>query len=358
MSGSYIAEERAYLWLCACTDTDLHEKTALLRAAGSPLKLFENAEEIFPAVLQNGAERLQGGYHVREEAIEKHIAHLEERGYFAVMPFSDDYPESLRQISSPPLVLYGAGNRALLAKRKFCVVGSRITPAWAEKLGRDLAAELAEKFAVVTGLAEGGDAAAIAGALPSGNLIVVLPCGLDECYPAAHASLKQKIAERGLLLSELPPAECAKKYSFHARNRILAGLAEGVLVLSAAKRSGTLITANCALDFGRDVFALPHNVGAAHGEGCNDLIRKGAFLVTQAEDILSVYGMEPAVRETAELTEEERRVLAVLRERGEAHLAELAGRADLRVFEASAILSSLEIKGLAVKSGGNKYSAV
>lgn len=348
-------DERAYLWLCACTETDYRERVALLRAAPSPAALMERAEEYFSAAGIAG-EKYSTAREAREKEADTFLSSMEEQNSFAVTLLSEDYPESLKAISLPPLVLYGRGKRELLSRRKFCIVGSRITPPWAEKLGKAISAELAEKFVIVTGLAEGGDLAAIEGALSSGNLISVLPCGLDECYPAAHVSVKDRIVRAGLVLTELPFGESAKKYSFHARNRILAGLAEGVLVLSAAMRSGALITAGCALDFGRDVFALPHNVGVLSGEGCNDLIRKGAYLATGAEDILSVYGMAPAESVAVDLKEDEKKVLAILRESGEAHLAEIAKRADLLIHEASAILSSLEIKGVAVKSGGNKYS--
>lgn len=352
---AYTKDERAYLWLCACTKTDYRERVALLRAAPSPALLMEEAEEYFPAA-GIAREKFSGARDAREREADEFLAYLEAQNAFAVTLLSEDYPASLKAISLPPLVLYGRGKRSLLESRRFCIVGSRITPPWAEKLGKELSKELAKKFTIVTGLAEGGDLAAIEGALPSGNLISVLPCGLDLCYPAAHVSVKARVEEAGLVLSELPFGETAKKYSFHARNRILAGLSEGVLVLSAAMRSGALITANCALDYGRDVFALPYNVGVLSGEGCNDLIKKGAYLATGDEDILSVYGMAPAEAVAVDLKDDERRVLDILRESGEMHLAEIAKRADLLIHEASAVLSALEIKGVAVKSGGNKYS--
>lgn len=354
----YTADERAYLWLCACTKTEYRERVALMRAAPSPAALLEAPERWFPSVCEGARRYRHDDRTAREREVDEFIASLEKKGYFAVTLLSEDYPEEMKHITLPPLVLYGAGRRELLKKRRFCIVGSRITPPWAEKLGRTIAEELSERFAIVTGLAEGGDLAAIEGGMSANSLIVVLPCGLDRCYPAAHASLKEKVKSRGLLLSELLPDEDAKKYSFHARNRILAGLSEGVLVLSAAKRSGTLITANCALDFGRDVFALPHNVGSAQGEGCNDLIKKGAYLVTSSEDIFSVYSLERTPKKKLELTPEEERVLNVLRDHGELHAAAIAEKAGLKIFEASAVLSALEIKGAAVKSGGNHYSAV
>ena len=190
----------------------------------------------------------------------------------------------------------------------------------------------------MTGLAEGGDLSAVRGALPCGKIVSVLPCGLDECYPAAHASVKEEIVRSGLLLSEYPFREKTRKYSFHARNRILAGLCKGVLVLSAGEKSGALITANTALEYGRDVFAVPYNPGIAQGIGCN--------------------GIVPQEEKTVPLAPEEERLYGILREEGELHTAVLAERAGLPVYETAAVLSALELKGLVVKAGGNRYSCV
>ena len=286
------------------------------------------------------------------------VARMEEAGIFAVTLLSADYPAALAAIPDPPPVLYGMGNRALLQRRKFCIVGSRILPAWAEKTGRTIAEALSKQFAVVTGFAEGGDRAAIDGAIASGSLICVLPTGVDIAYPAAHTALRREVAKRGLLLSEAAPGAKAQKFSFYARNRILAGLSEGVLVLAAGERSGTLITAHRALDYGREVFALPHNVGAAQGVGCNEMIKAGAWLCTSAKDVFAAFGMETEESPAAALSDREQRLLSVLRETGGQHIAVLAERAGIPVFEASAVLSSLEMKGFAVRAGGNRYSPV
>lgn len=353
-------DELGIVWLCGCTELDKRECAALLRAAKSPARLLEDYEKIAPAVIRSPKARLYKERGIRFAAAEGLVKELEKEDVFPVTVLDGDYPESLKNIASPPLLLYGKGERALLRERKFCIVGSRVTPPWAESLGRTIAEALSSRFCIVTGLAEGGDSAAIQGALPSGNLISVLPCGLRECYPASHAGLKEKIARSGLLLSEYPLSEGVKKYTFHERNRLLAGLSEGVLVLSAGEKSGALITANCAAEFGRDVFALPYRPNEARGAGCNDLLKKGASLVTEAEDILSFYGFEKEPPKKEEkgpvLSAEERRVYEVLREGGELHTSVLAERAGLRIFEVSAVLSSLEIKGLAVKAGGNRYS--
>ena len=354
----YSEDERALIWLCACTGLDRRVCAALLRAAPSPVILFRDFEKFFEEVVKTTEIGVyKKGISSREGEIEDFLAALDKKGYFAVTVLSEDYPEALKA-ADPPIVLYGVGRRELLKERKFCIVGSRLTPPWAAKRGQALSERLSGRFAIVTGLAEGGDLAAIRGALPSGKLICVLPHGLDECYPAAHASYKEEIRKKGLLLSEYLPAEKTKKYNFAARNRILAGLSEGVLVLSAGKRSGALMTAGYAAEFGRDVFAFPYSLGTAQGEGCNELIKHGAYLCTGEEDVFECYGMAPQSKPQVPLSEEEARVLDVLQDGEEQHAAIIAERAGLQIYEITAVLSALELKGLAVKLGGNRYQAL
>lgn len=351
--------ERALLWLAACTPFDYRERVTLLHAAKRPEALFHEFEKFSNSVLKGGKNGVYNNDRAtRERETDEAIARLKAKNRFAVTYASEDYPASLKAVADAPIVLFGEGNRELLKKEKFCIVGSRMTPPWAEKAGKKIAGELTEKFVIVTGLAEGGDSAAIAGALESGKLICVMPCGLDECYPASHAHLKAKIKEKGLLLSEFPFGERVQKGSFHARNRILAALSEGVLIISAGLKSGTVITANRAFDYGRDLFVFPYNLGVKQGEGCNELIKKGAYIATDVDDIFFQYGFAPPEKQTPTLGAEEARIMEVLSESGELHAAVIAEKANMQIYEAAATLSSLEIKGLVIKSGGNKYSAL
>ena len=351
----YSQEERAIIGLCMTADEG--RLPALARALAEVC--LPAAQKICVSVIESAAKRVYKDEPLPSAAEQDAaIARLTARNMFAVTLVGADYPAALRAIPDPPPVLYCMGRRELLAKRKFCIVGSRILPAWAEKTGKTISASLSRQFVIVTGIAEGGDCAAIDGALAGGNLICVLPNGLDIAYPAAHASLQREVARRGLLLSEYAPGVKTKKYAFHARNRILAGLSEGVLILAAGVRSGTIITAHCALEYGRELFALPHNVGVAQGEGCNEMIKAGAWLCTCAGDIFAAYGMEAEEKPRVQLSEKEERLLAVLKEAGELHAAVLAERAGIPVFEAQAILASLEMKGLAVRAGGNRFSAI
>ena len=285
---------------------------------------------------------------------------LEKKGIFCITRLSADFPSDLSLFPANPVLFYCMGNGELLKKRKFAVVGSRKTVPWARALTERISAALSEHFVIVTGIAEGGDAAAIKGALHGGkgaNLICVLPYGLDWVYPRSHASLLKEIAREGLLITEHKPSVKAQKFLFPVRNRIIAELSEGVLVVGAAKRSGAAITARYAAEYGKDVFAVPYNPGIKEGEGCNALLKLGALLTESEEDILSYYGLEYKTQKN-DVSQEEQRILDVLRENGELHVEKLAAALTLPVYVLSGTLSGLEVKGLVVRSGGNRYSVV
>lgn len=265
---------------------------------------------------------------------------------------STDYPDNLHHVKDPPIVLYTRGNTELLKQRIFCVVGSRRTSAQMLEVCKAISERLTDCFVVATGIADGADSAAALGALESGKVICALPCG----HGYSSATLR-KVEERGLSISEFLPGTRIQEYTFSMRNRILAGLSDGVLVVSAAVHGGALSTAAYAVEYGKDVFAFPYSVGISSGEGCNKLIKEGAFLCAGAEDIFSVMGIDykSGVKEV-ELNDDERTVLSYLKEEGEMHAEKLAEAAGKKLFELTAICSSLEIKGLIVRVGGNKYA--
>ena len=286
---------------------------------------------------------------------DKLLASLDKIKIKCVTVKSAGYPENLRHIKSPPLVLYARGNCELLKERVFCIVGSRRSTPQALEACKAMASRLSEHFVVATGIADGADTAAALGALDTGRVICVLPCGHDYSSP-----LLRKVESKGLTISEFPPATRTQSYTFSMRNRVLAGMSEGVLVVSAGLRGGALSTAAYAADYGKDVFAFPYSLGIASGEGCNNLIKSGAFLCDCAEDILSAMGVDCAFGggQEVELDEDERAVVTLLREEGEMHAEKLAAATGKKLFELTAVCSSLEIKGLVVRIAGNKYAAI
>lgn len=268
---------------------------------------------------------------------------------------SPSFPPLLRSTYDPPpgLFLRGTGDSELLARPAVAVVGARSCTSYGSQVARLLGRELAAAgLVVVSGLARGVDGEAHRGALDSGGLTVaVLGCGIDRIYPASHRELASRIEEHGLLVSEFAPGVEPAPWRFPARNRIIAGLALATVIVEARERSGALITADLALEAGREVFAVPGEITSALANGTNRLLQLGAAPLTRPADVLEALGIvlpEPA---TLSLSEAARGVLAVL----EAHAAsadELIRKFRGDAAAVSAALSELELAGLAAESGG------
>lgn len=198
------------------------------------------------------------------------------------------YPPGLLEMSDPPPLLYAAGRLDLLTRPALAIVGSRSATRQGEATAEAFAAGLARAgLSIVSGLALGIDAAAHRGALEAGGgTIAVVGTGADVIYPAAHRALTARIREHGLVLSEVPLGTPAIAFNFPRRNRLIAGLSRGVLVVEAALRSGSLITARLAAEQGREVFAIPGSIHSPVAKGCHRLIREGAKLVESVQDVL------------------------------------------------------------------------
>ena len=271
------------------------------------------------------------------------------------------YPKAWRALSDAPEALYAVGNTQLLSSRTFTAVGSRQITASAVKWSAETAKELSHTFTLVTGTAEGGDGAIVEGALAgSGNVICVLAGGFKH-IPQGNLLALERVAKRGLLLSPYPVDTPVRNFSYEYRNKLLASLTEGTLVVSAGEKSGALITAKWARKFEKPLFALPYFPSTATGAGCNALLKTGALLVENAEDIFEYYGIRRAQEEEKQkpsLTAEEEAFYNALTVEGEMHVATLSQKTGVPVFRAKAVLSSLEVKGLVTACGGNRYEAV
>ncbi len=272
---------------------------------------------------------------------------------------SPDYPAEWKGLSDAPPVLYAKGDIRLLQERKLVIVGSRRTPAPALKLGMRISKELSESVIVVTGTADGGDGAAIEGALSgSGKVICLLAGGFSSVSQSSFALL-EKVAERGLLLSPYSYETPVRSFSYEHRNKLLAALGEGVLVLGAAEKSGALITAKYAKEFGKTLFAIPYFPGSAAGAGCNALLKSGGVLVENAFDVTALMGITITQKKASVvLTADEEKMLSALKDMSEGHIIELSAKAGIPAFKAKAVLSALEVKGMAVALGGNRYAAI
>lgn len=271
------------------------------------------------------------------------------------------FPPRLKAIFDPPRSLYlrGSGEPGLLGRRAVGVVGARSCSPYGAQVARMLGRELAAAgLVVVSGLARGIDGEAHRGALESGGPTVgVLGCGIDRDYPAANASLSRRMEDGGLVVSEYEAGVEPAPWRFPARNRIIAGLCEAVVVVEARERSGALITADFALEEGREVFAVPGEITSALSVGSNALLRLGATPLTGSGDVLEALGIERAEAVVdPDVSEAARRVLGLVRDTP-AGADELVARSSLEAGAVSVALTELELAGLVAGADG-VYRAV
>jgi DNA processing protein len=265
------------------------------------------------------------------------------------------YPPLLVELHDPPARLFLRGERAdLLFAPAVAVVGARSCSAYGAQVARTLARELAGAgIAVVSGLARGIDGEAHRGALDAGGpTVAVLGCGIDRDYPAAHADLARRIAQDGLIVSEYRPGTEPAPWRFPARNRLIAGLALATVVVEARERSGALITADFALELGRDVFAVPGEITSALSAGTNHLLRQGAAPLLSADDVLLALGVEAASAGSARPVSPEAATMLELLADGAQAADDLVARSGKATGEVSAALVELELAGLAANADG------
>lgn len=295
--------------------------------------------------------------------LDRELARLDTAGV-ALLTWDDPaYPERLRQIAGAPPVLYVRGALTEADALAIGVVGTRRATSYGREVTTRLARDLAAAgLTIVSGLAKGVDACAHAAALEvGGRTIAVLGCGVDVVYPAEHRALARRIAEggQGALVSEYHLGVQPEATNFPARNRIISGLALGVLITEAPLRSGALITTDFAAEQGRDVFAVPGSILSPNSAGPNELLKEGARPVTSAEDILVELNLarreaEAETRRALPEDDDERAVLRLLGD-GPTHINDLAHDSGLPVAAMGALLTMLELKGLVRQLGAGQY---
>jgi DNA processing protein len=278
-------------------------------------------------------------------------------GGITAIAWSDPaYPAALAAIADPPFVLWTRGMASALERPAVAMVGSRAASPYGLAVAERLAGDLAARgIVVVSGLARGVDSAAHRGALAGGgSTIAVLGSGADVMYPPEHAALARDIAATGLVVSELVPGTPPLPLFFPLRNRIISGLSRAVVVIEAGEKSGSLITARSALDQGRDVLAVPGNVLSGRNRGAHALLRDGAKIVEDADDILEELGLPPsgAVRSGGPSSDP---VLSSLTPGEPADLDAIAERSGIPPARLLPRLFELELQGLVARAGGGRF---
>jgi DNA processing protein len=335
------------------------EATAVLRASAAELMRVRG-------IGTDTAEAIAGWEQTVNLAAE--LKRVEEFGCRVVIPADADYPGLLRQIYDPPIVLYVRGNLSPKDKNGVAIVGSRLTTPYGQQTARRLAYQLAYVgVTVVSGGARGIDTAAHQGALSAkGRTIAVLGNGINLVFPPENVDLFERIAAQGAVMTQFPFNRRADKQSFPIRNRIVAGMTLGTVVVEANLASGALITANMAVENGRQVFAVPGRIDSPQSKGCHELIKKGAKLCEGAEDILCEFeylfppsnrgdAAQPDTLPSIELSDHERRVYEAVGATEES-VDDVIHHSGLPASTVSVALLSLEMKRLLVRLPGRLYS--
>ncbi|HYA97722.1 MAG TPA: DNA-processing protein DprA [Methylomirabilota bacterium] len=353
------------------------------RLSARLLRRFGSPEEVFRAPL-TGLEACHlpaavAQALVKKEAFpraEKELASVQRTGCRLVNWAEPEYPRTLLEIYDPPVLLYVRGDVRVLNCAAIGIVGTRRPSLYgaqmAERIGRDLAAR---GLVVVSGLARGIDALGHKGAVavPGGRAVGVLGTGIDVCYPKENKKLYEQVLERGAVVSEFPMGTPPAPENFPVRNRIVAGLPLGVVVVEGAQYSGSLITARLAMEFGREVFGVPGHVTQPVSFAPNQLIKQGAKLITGADDVIEelptpvraalVDAAQPEAEErnllvAASLNDTERKIYEQLSAETPAHIDEIVERSGLNSSSVLATLFDLEMKGIIRQLPGKQFSKI
>jgi DNA processing protein len=303
------------------------------------------------------------------EQIETEIHRIRQAGVTLVSFIDAHYPARLRTIADPPPLLYIKGAIRAEDDKAVAVVGSRSASDYGRKVTRDLCRGLAVwGFTVVSGLARGIDGTAHETALSSGGrTIAVLGSGVDRAYPPEHAALYRRISQNGAVVSELPVGTRPMAFNFPPRNRLISGLSLGVVVVEATEKSGSLITAALAVEQGREVFAIPGEVGSSRSRGAHRLIRQGAKLVETVEDIVEEIAPQLLTRAGAQAkdgrrelpqnaSEEVKKIFHLLQERS-LQIDEVIESSGFSPAKVSEVLLDLELQGYLRQLPGKRYRA-
>lgn len=346
----------------------------LYQRVGSATEIVKHRRNI-REILPDASPRLVEAFATMDEALKRAEVEFAQATAMGIVPLTMGdarYPQRLCECPDAPLVLYYKGTANLNQLRVVSIVGTRHATPYGQNLVRQFMADLRQlcpQVLIVSGLAYGIDICAHRQALQNGyETVAVLAHGLDELYPTLHRQTAEEMLTKGGLLTEYPLQTRIDKQNFVRRNRIVAGMADAVILVESAAQGGGLITARIAQEYNRDVLAFPGSVGAPYSEGCNNLIRDGgAGLISNAKDFVQAVGWTTDEQLMAaqqqgierelfpELTDEEKHVVDVLRKQNDLQVNMLSVQSGLPVGRLSAILFSLEMKGVVRGMAGGTY---
>ena len=371
--NSSLSEKHAFLILNALPMVgSVLCQRLLQRFHGNVVSIFNSSEAELLSIKGLGKETVNKIQNWRKYFdLEKELSSISSRKIHFVTLNDPYYPKILKEIYDPPIGFYHIGEMKEIAQPCVSIVGTRMASLYGRKQAREIARELAKLgFCIVSGMARGIDYEAHMGALEvGGQSVAVFGNGLDIIYPPEHLELYQALLEQGCVISEFALGRGADKHSFPMRNRIVAGLSSSVIIVESGVRGGSMITANFAIEYGREVFAVPGRLDQAQSLGCLQLIKEGATMFTSIQGLLEEVDHRNNIHSIAQfetpnqsinyasLSDSERKVLSVLQEGERLSVNEIAETTNENISAINALMIQLELKHCVSKAIDGKYEA-
>lgn len=358
-----MTDKEYWFWLCNIQKIGCKKITMLLNKLGSPKEIFNSSSKEIKCISGVSDEDINEILVSRDKSkIQESYAKLNEKGIYFVTKEDNEFPEKLKYIDTPPYCLYIRGRLPVQDQKILAIVGARNCSDYGSSMAEYFAMELTKQgITVISGLAAGIDSYAHKGALKAdGETYGVLGCGIDICYPKENFNLYMEMTKKGCVISEyglgLPP----RPYNFPMRNRIISGMSDGVFIIEAKEKSGSLITVDYGLEQGKNIYTLPGRVSDVLSFGCNNLIKQGAKLVTNTNDILEDFNINcenniKELKKNDKLLETREKMVYACVSFIPKHINDIANEANISIVELASILLILEFKNYIRQIRKNYY---
>jgi DNA processing protein len=358
-----MTQKEYWFWLCNLDNIGLKKIKAILDVYETPEQAFrENSNRIEQINILTEADKSFFYKSKDSPRIQENYAKLVSKGIYFVTKEDKDYPTKLHNIFNPPYALYVKGSLPKANIGSLAVVGARNCSDYGKEMAHYLSAELAKAgLQIISGLARGIDGYAHEGAIEvGGSTFGIEGCGVDICYPKENFSLYMNMQRNGGVISEYGLGICPKAGNFPMRNRLISGMSDGILVIEAKEKSGSLITVDMGLDQGKNIYSLPGRMNDLLSMGCNNLIKMGAKLVSGPEDILEDFFFnyeknEEDIKNNYKLLETKEKIVYASLSFSPKHMNEIVGETNLSIMELTEILINLELKNYIKQIRKNYY---
>lgn len=360
-----MTDKEYWYWICNIAKMGSHKIAHLIKYFGTPEEVFYSKENELKNVCGIQDEDIKELLSSRDKnKVIENYAKLKEKGIYFVTIEDNNYPDALKNIYNPPQSLYYKGILPEKDQKVIAIVGARNCSAYGRAMAEYFAMELAQNgFAVISGLAAGIDSYAHKGALKGlGKTIGVLGCGVDICYPKENFNLYMQMQEVGCIISEYGPGSPPRNYHFPMRNRIISGISDGVFIIEAKEKSGSLITVDFGLEQGKNIYTLPGRICDNLSAGCNNLMKQGAKVVTNTYDILEDFHINcensnKEMKKNDKLLETREKMVYACVSFIPKHINDIINETGLGIGELAGILLSLEFKNYIKQIRKNYYKS-